>query len=156
MKTKITMERLTEQTKSKSKPAIGPIMLVIIFCVLCLVFVPFPISLVPIVLVLFFIFMIYLKWKSMMKESFKPTGYYLRLQKLSEKKTQTYYDNGRTDEIALLLCFEDTEPMEVEQQIYDKAQVEHMYYVAYYEGRNRPYRCFDADLFEPDENIQVR
>jgi len=152
MKTKITRQFLAEQCRTKARqPSLTvPLILIGVFLLLCFIFVPFPFSLIPVVIVALIAFMIYRKWQDMMKDPLDPYNAYLRLQTVTDKTVRDYHDEGQWISRDYLLIFDHNDSVAVQEALYHATEAGHMFYVAYFSENDKPFRCYDADWFEPD------
>ncbi len=162
MKTLITRQFIVDKFTKKSKKQklpIGPVIIGVIFVILCLIFVPFPISLVPIVVVGVIALSIYMKWKGMLKEieqtrkELDPSKCYVRIKAVTAKKLRNYHDDVYLDSTDYELYFEENEYVVVKDEVYKSVEEGHMFYVAYFSENNKPFMCFDADKYDVDSNL---
>ncbi|MBR4184954.1 MAG: hypothetical protein IKQ87_04235 [Clostridia bacterium] len=153
MKTRITRQFLAERARQKSRLPVSVPILAALFLAACLFFVPFPISLIPVAVVVLAALLLYVRSRKMQKQAPDPACAYLRLKPVADKGSRDDYDGEQSTGTVFWLTFDPGETVYVDGAAYRAAEPGRLFYVVYDGKTNRPYDCFDADLYEADESL---
>ncbi len=153
MKVRITRQFLAERARQKSRMPVSITILAVLFLAACLFFVPFPFSLIPVAVVVAGALLLYVRYRKMRGQAPDPAYAYIRLKPVTDKGSRDDYDGEQSTGSVFWLTFDPGEDVYVDGSVYRAAEPGRLFYVVYDGRTNRPYDCFDADLYEADESL---
>jgi hypothetical protein len=159
MKKQVTRAVLCKYRLKVMSSAIKIMAFILLFALVSFAIVPFPVGTVMGTVCCILALIVYLKARKE-EQPGKIKKAYIRMTPLVRKKVSedgVSDENGDPGGVSFYFYFESDGRVEVTNyKTYRNGTEGKLYLVAYYSENNKPFACFDADLYEPGDGIELR